>query len=68
VTYRNVRITPEVANSWGGINVLPTTYVINQKGKVVKRYVGATPEQIERMKADIEGLFAAAPASSEKGK
>ena len=57
VTYRVIRIDSDTANNWGGVNVLPTTYVIDKKGRVLKRYVGATPEQVERMKSDIEGLF-----------
>ena len=60
VSYRVVRAGTDVANLWGGINILPTTYVINEKGRVLKRYVGATPEQVARMKSDIEGLFAPA--------
>ncbi len=58
-TYRVVRIDSDTANNWGGINILPTTYVIDEKGRVIKRYVGATPEQLLRMKLDIEGLLAA---------
>jgi thiol-disulfide isomerase/thioredoxin len=58
MTYRVVRVSADTANLWGGINILPTTYVINAKGRVLKRYVGATPEQIALMRTDIEELFA----------
>jgi peroxiredoxin len=32
--------TGEVAQAWGDVKLTPTTYVVNKKGEIVKRYVG----------------------------
>src|SRR3954469_18984535 len=32
--------TGEVAKAWGEVQLTPTTYVVNKKGEIVKRYVG----------------------------
>ncbi len=33
--------TGEVAKAWGEVNLTPTTYVMNKRGEIVKRYIGA---------------------------
>lgn len=32
--------TGAVARAWGDVKVTPTTYLVNKKGEIVKRYVG----------------------------
>lgn len=32
--------TGTVAKAWGDVNVTPTTYLVNKRGEIVKRYVG----------------------------
>jgi peroxiredoxin len=32
--------TGAVAKSWGDVQLTPTTYVVNKRGQIVKRYVG----------------------------
>src|SRR6185295_14942006 len=32
--------TLAVAKSWGEVQLTPTTYLVNKKGEIVKRYVG----------------------------
>ena len=32
--------TGSVAKSWGDVRLTPTTYVVNKRGEIVKRYVG----------------------------
>jgi peroxiredoxin len=32
--------TGAVANAWGDVRLTPTTYLLNKKGEIVKRYVG----------------------------
>jgi protein-disulfide isomerase len=29
-----------VAKAWGDVKLTPTTYVVNKRGQIVKRYVG----------------------------
>jgi peroxiredoxin len=33
--------TGEVAKAWGDVQLTPTTYLVNKRGDIVKRYVGA---------------------------
>lgn len=33
--------TGAVAQAWGEVKLTPTTYIVNKKGEIVKRYVGA---------------------------
>jgi peroxiredoxin len=48
--------TGAVAKSWGEVQLTPTTYVVNKKGEIVKRYVGE-PDFAE-LHALIEKLLA----------
>ncbi len=32
--------TGEVAKAWGDVQLTPTTYLVNKRGEIVKRYVG----------------------------
>jgi hypothetical protein len=40
---------------------LPTTFLIDRKGVILRRYVGATPEQIEGLVYDIKATLAGLP-------
>jgi thiol-disulfide isomerase/thioredoxin len=48
--------TGAVAKAWGDVKLTPTTYLVNQKGDIVKRYVG-TPD-FAALHALIEKLLA----------
>ena len=50
--------TGAVAKSWGNVQLTPTTYVVNKRGEIVKRYVGE-PDFAELHKL-IEKLLAEA--------
>lgn len=47
--------TGAVAKAWGDVKLTPTTYLVNKKGEIVKRYVG-TPDFVA-MHALIEKLL-----------
>jgi peroxiredoxin len=48
--------TGAIAKAWGDVKLTPTTYLVNKKGEIVKRYVGE-PEAAE-LHALIEKLLA----------
>jgi len=50
--------TGAVAKSWGDVQLTPTSYVVNKRGEIVKRYVGE-PDFAELQKL-IEQLLAEA--------
>ena len=50
-----------LAKGWTGINVLPTSYLINAEGKILRKYVGASAQQIEGLRNDIENVVNGRP-------
>lgn len=50
--------TGEVAKAWGDVKLTPTTYLVNKRGEIVKRYIGE-PDLAELHKL-IERLLAEA--------
>ena len=49
--------TGEIARAWGDVQLTPTTYLVDKKGQIVKRYVGEP--QFEALHQLIEKLLAA---------
>ncbi len=50
--------TGAVARAWGDVERMPTTYLVNQRGEIVKRYQGPPdPHELHRL---IDGLLARA--------
>ena len=41
ITYPVVLGDGDVADAWGGIQAIPATFVVDRKGKIVERHVGA---------------------------
>lgn len=50
--------TGSVASAWGDVRLTPTTYVVNKRGEIVKRYVGEP--DFDDLHHLIEELLAAA--------
>lgn len=50
--------TGAVAQAWGDVRLTPTTYIVNKRGEIVKRYIG-TPDFAE-LRRLIESLLAQA--------
>ena len=46
---------------WGGLNILPRTYLVNNEGRVLRHYIGATAAQVEAMIYDIEAALEGRP-------
>ncbi len=61
VTYPVLRGGAEISEQWGGIGILPTSFVVSAQGKLVRKYVGATPEQVRGLVADVEALLEGRP-------
>ncbi|HEY6572050.1 MAG TPA: redoxin domain-containing protein [Candidatus Eisenbacteria bacterium] len=57
VNYTMLLGADDVAKAFGGINSIPTTFVIDRRGKVVKRFVGYTSPEV--FEATIAPLLAA---------
>ena len=46
---------------WGGITILPTSFLVSGEGKVLRRYIGAMPEQTKGLMADVRAVIAGRP-------
>jgi len=55
IQYPIVMGDEKVAESFGGIIGLPTTFIIDRKGKIAKKYIGLPPA--EDMKRIVKGLM-----------
>ena len=61
VSYPIVLPEARYIDEWGGVSSLPLTFLVDGQGKVLRRYIGATPEQIEGLVADIEAALDGKP-------
>jgi thiol-disulfide isomerase/thioredoxin len=53
VTYPIIRPDAIVDHYWGGISIKPTSFLVDSHGRIVRKYVGATPEQTSGLVEDI---------------
>ena len=61
VTYSIVLPESRYLDAWGGVAVLPMTFLVDGEGKILRRYIGAAPEQIQGLLADIEAVLDGRP-------
>jgi thiol-disulfide isomerase/thioredoxin len=57
VTYTIIRPSALVEYYWAGVKIKPTSFLIDKNGRVLRRYVGASPEQIAGLVADVEAVL-----------
>lgn len=57
INYTVVLGNSEVAQKFGGVRAIPTTFVMDKEGKIYKKYIGALPNIKELFEADIRALF-----------
>jgi peroxiredoxin len=57
VNYTMLLATDETSQSYGGVVGIPTTFVIDRKGTIVKKFVGFTPPEV--FEETIKPLLAA---------
>jgi len=62
VTYTVFRAGPSVKKYWiGSQGSLPNSYLVGKDGRVIRRYVGAGPAQIEQLKSDLVAVLEGRP-------
>ena len=56
-------LVPEkkVYKDWGGLGVLPTSFLVDNEGKILRRYVGSSPAQVEGLVQDIDDALNGRP-------
>ena len=54
----------ETMQAWGGIGIYPTTFLVNREGRIVRRYVGSSPDGIRGLAADVDAVLDGRPLGS----
>ncbi|NIR51642.1 TlpA family protein disulfide reductase [candidate division KSB1 bacterium] len=47
----------EVRAEFGGIQVFPTTFIVDQKGKIQEKFLGAGPNKIKKIETAVKELL-----------
>jgi thiol-disulfide isomerase/thioredoxin len=61
VSYPIVLPEARYLDEWGGVSSLPLTFLVDGKGKILRRYIGATPEQMDGLVTDVEAALDGKP-------
>jgi hypothetical protein len=56
-TYPILVARKRLSTEWGGISALPANFLVDAQGKILRRYVGATPEQTAGLAADVAAVL-----------
>jgi thiol-disulfide isomerase/thioredoxin len=59
--YRLLWGGPEVEVAWGGVSILPTTFLIDPHGSIVRKYVGTNADEIAALTKDVDDYLAGRP-------
>ena len=55
INYPVVMGDGRLANRYGGVRAIPTTFIINKDGEIVQKYIGYRPE--ETFRSDVQKLL-----------
>jgi len=61
IKYPVVRGQEDTAVAWGGVTILPTTFFVGRDGKILRKFVGAPPAQLEAMAKDADAILEGRP-------
>ncbi len=61
IAYPVVVGNDDVEKGFGGIWGFPTTFLVNRKGEIYKKYTGSYPQKQAQIEADIQKLLAEKP-------
>lgn len=57
INYPLLMGNPEVSSKFGGVEAIPTSFLIDARGRVVKSFVGVDPHFRDELEADLERLL-----------
>lgn len=53
IKYPLLRGTLEFDRAWGGVHVLPASFLVDSRGRLLRKYVGADEKQVEVLRSDV---------------
>ena len=61
MTYRIVAVPPGATDAWGGLTLIPTTFLVDGQGKLVRKFVGTDDKAIAALTKDVGDYLAGRP-------
>jgi thiol-disulfide isomerase/thioredoxin len=61
VAYRIVAVPPGATDAWGGLTLIPTTFLVSGEGKLVRKFVGTDAKVIAAITKDVGDFLAGRP-------
>lgn len=61
VRYPILRVTLEMERAWGGVRLLPATFLVDSRGRMLRKYLGADVKQLAALRADVEAVLEGRP-------
>jgi|RhiMethySRZTD1v2_1073278.scaffolds.fasta_scaffold10825_9 thiol-disulfide isomerase/thioredoxin len=61
VAYRIVAVPPGATDAWGGLTLIPTTFLVSGEGKLVRKFVGTDEKGMAAMAKDVGDYLAGRP-------
>ena len=58
VTYDVLVARPDTDLGWGGLDLLPTTFLVDRDGKLVRKYVGTDEKALAAITKDVDDFLA----------
>ncbi len=65
IEYPVIHEDPGTSHKWGGIEFVPTTFLVGRNGRILRKYVGSTPSQTEGLVADINTILDGHPLGTQ---
>ena len=59
--YRIVALPEGAADGWGGITLIPTTFLVGSDGKLVRKFVGTDEKSVQAIAKDVADYLAGRP-------
>jgi cytochrome c biogenesis protein CcmG/thiol:disulfide interchange protein DsbE len=61
VRYPVLRVSLEMERAWGGVRLLPATFLVDARGRMLRKYLGADEKQLAAMRSDVETALEGKP-------
>ena len=66
IRYPVIHENPGTSRLWGGIETVPTTFLVGANGRILRKYVGSTPSQTDGLVNDVNGLLDGRPLGTQE--
>ncbi len=61
IRYPLLRASLETERAWGGIRLLPLTFLVSAEGRLLRKYVGSDPKLVDAIASDVAAALEGRP-------